>query len=137
MPPSQWRDSYRTCIPEIDEQHIGLFEAAASLADAMERGEGERGVRMVLLTLLEYTRSHFAFEEALLRSVGYPELDKHLLEHAQFVATLRKWIDEPEFVAPKEVLAFIEQWLVAHIARSDAAYVPYVMRDSQTKIPGG
>ena len=80
MRPNQWRESYRTHIGNVDAQHVGLFDTAAKLADAIASGEGEHVVRSVLFTLLEYTRTHFAEEELLMKQVNYPAIEAHLLE---------------------------------------------------------
>jgi hemerythrin len=119
----------------VDAQHVGLFDTAAKLADAIESGEGEHVVRSVLFTLLEYTRTHFAEEESLMKQVNYPAIEAHLLEHVYFIDTIRKWMDAPEQLNPDAVLAFIEGWLVGHITHSDAAYVPYILRDSERVLP--
>ena len=129
MSSNQWRESYRTHDGHIDAQHISLFNMSAAFADAVERGEGERVLYGVLFSLLEYTRTHFADEEALLRRIAYPELEKQVSEHKEFVLTVRKWLDSPSLIDPQQVLTAIEQWLVVHISRSDAAYIPYVLLD--------
>jgi hemerythrin-like metal-binding protein len=130
MSSSLWREAFRTHIPEIDEQHISLFETAAAFADALERGDGDHAVRSVLFTLLDYTRTHFAAEEVLMQRAGYPGLEDHARTHAKFVLTLRQWIDDLSRVNPREVQVAIEKWLVGHVAGSDPAYVPYVLRES-------
>ena len=43
-------------------------------------------------------------------------------------------MDAPAQLNPDAVLAFIEGWLVGHITHSDAAYVPYILRDSEASV---
>jgi hemerythrin-like metal-binding protein len=131
MAPSEWRESYRTHVSEIDAQHMAMFDLAAALSEAIKRGEGARALRGAIFTLLEYMRIHIADEEALLRRVEYPDLEKHVREHANFSLTVRKWLEGPTLPEPEEVLAVVEKWLVVHITMSDAAYVPYVLRQSR------
>lgn len=109
---------------------MALFAATASLSAAIESGEGARALRGALFTLLEYMRTHFADEEALLRRAKYPDLEKQVSEHAEFARIVRGWLAAPVLPNPKEVLAVVERWLVVHITQSDAAYVPYVLRQN-------
>jgi hemerythrin len=128
MSAPEWRDSYRTHIPEIDADHQRLFALAASLDRAVLDGRGEQAVRPALLELVEYTRTHFETEERLMAAARYPGLEAHRQEHAAFLAGLRRRLELPASVIAKDVSLMLGNWLVDHVVRTDRDYVPYLLR---------
>ena len=124
-----WSDVLSVNVKDMDHQHMRLLGLLNELSEALSQQKGEVLLDTIFKDLLDYVALHFADEEALLRRIAYPELEKQVSEHKEFVLTVRKWLDSPSLIDPQQVLMAIEQWLVVHISRSDAAYIPYVLLD--------
>ncbi|MEI8094250.1 MAG: hemerythrin family protein [Spirochaetales bacterium] len=67
--------------------------------------------------LASYAVTHFADEEAYMRSIGYPAelLQKHLAHHAAFL----KRLDKLDGAATYLILDYIQEWLLLHIMNED------------------
>jgi len=139
-----WDSSLETGFPEIDEQHKGLFELADKLAGAIatctltDEGlceEDENTVADAVYGLTDYCVEHFADEEALMKSAGYPSLSVHCSLHEQLTAetlTITARFFNDEGVVPEALAPFITSWLSDHIRRHDMQFVTY-LRAQRTK----
>ncbi len=120
-----WNDSYSVKVALCDQQHKKLFEIINQLADAMRVGKGNEIVSKTVGELLQYTRTHFQQEEALLKRAAYPQLAPHQEQHKKFVADvegLLKQTREGRAANSIQVLNLLRDWLVNHIQKTDKAY---------------
>ncbi len=120
-----WNDSYSVKVALCDQQHKKLFEIINELADAMRVGKGNEIVSKTVGELLQYTRTHFQQEEALLKRANYPQLAPHQEQHKKFVADvegLLKQTREGRAANSIQVLNLLRDWLVNHIQKTDKAY---------------
>ena len=81
-------DELLTGIQEIDEQHETLFDTLETLENVVEAGDGWSAAYFALSELVQFTRTHFALEEALMRLHNYTDIEKHIPEHRMFTANL-------------------------------------------------
>ena len=117
-------DELLTGIQEIDEQHETLFDTLETLENVVEAGDGWSAAYFALSELVQFTRTHFAVEEALMRLHNYPDIEKHITEHRMFTAHLS--LLEQQAIRQdmsSQIIEFVRQWLVGHIGHSDQAYV--------------
>lgn len=124
-----WSSELDTGIESIDQQHRRIVDYMNDLSDANNAGNLTTTNR-VLNQLVEYTITHFAFEEELQEKAGYPFLRAHKRVHEIFtkrVAEYQKRAEAGENVAP-EVLSMLKIWLVNHIKGDDADYAPTVRK---------
>ena len=84
---TKWTPALSTGVPLLDEHHMKIFEWLAELEGAAVEERMLVGV-YALVRLKHYTRDHFAAEEALMKSAGYPDLAAHKAEHSAFRARL-------------------------------------------------
>lgn len=116
-------------IPVIDEQHKVLFDHLDNLMLSLNTSAGHALSQRILGELDEYTRSHFFFEEGLMREMGFPDVEAHLDEHRSFVARiahLREMTDQDE--VSRGLTGFLIKWLREHINHSDRRYVEFSQR---------
>ncbi len=122
-----WANELNTGIDAIDDQHKRIVDYINQLDDAGRRHD-RLGVGRVLDNLVDYTRSHFAFEESLQVEAGYKLAEPHKAIHDQFIKRVARYQDHHnagEDVA-EQVHVMLTAWLIHHIRRDDAAYVPAV-----------
>jgi hemerythrin len=125
-----WADELSVGVTEIDEQHKKLIDMTNSLHDAMRQGHGRDAIGSIVKGLVEYTVTHFAYEEGEFEKTGFPGLGAHKAEHASFVEKVGAFVEE--FQAGKiglsvEVLNFLSSWLVEHIQGSDKEAGAYLV----------
>jgi len=122
-----WTDDLLTGIAEIDAEHQVLFDCLKCLEEAITAEDRWSVCHFALEEIADFARVHFAVEEALLRLHGYPGLDAHIAEHRSFSKELQG-IKERSIRSDvtDDMLHFLKKWLVAHIGKSDHAYLPHL-----------
>ncbi len=124
-----WSSDLETGIEDIDNQHKRIVDYLNELNSANETGD-RNATKNVLNKLVDYTQTHFTFEEALLERANYPFLRAHKRVHdifAQRVADFQKRADAGEDITP-ELLSMLKIWLVNHIKGDDADYADSVRK---------
>lgn len=125
----QWTQDLESGIPVIDEQHKRIVGFINALDHASKTGSTEE-VNEVLEGLLDYTITHFEFEEELQEKAGYPFLKAHRRVHEIFmrkIAGIRERANKGEIVLP-ELLSMLKVWLSSHIKGDDRDYVESVRK---------
>ncbi len=123
-----WAKEWNTGIGVIDKQHGKIVELINELHDATSNGRTRAAVGLVLHDLIDYTVSHFSFEEELQAEAGYPYAKAHKRVHETFIKKVTDY--RARFAAGEdvalEVALTLEKWLVNHIKGDDADYAPLV-----------
>lgn len=124
-----WNDALSVNISEIDHQHQHLIDLINILHDAMKQGRGKEVLSVTLDELARYAVEHFAAEEKLMQKYGYPEFSAHKAEHESFIKKVTDF--QNGFIAGKlllsiEILTFLRDWTINHIAETDKKYVPFL-----------
>jgi len=123
----EWTDDLNTHIQVIDNQHIRIVEYINMLDDVS--GTHDRAqVEKVLNELVDYTLSHFAFEESLMEDAGYSFINGHKRVHQLFVKRVGDF--QQRFKMGEdivdELLVTLKSWLINHIRSDDNDYVAIV-----------
>ena len=120
----QWRPTLETGIDVIDQQHKRIVDYTNALRIAQVKGD--RGaVAKTIDDVIDYTQSHFGFEEALMEDAGYPLLNAHKRVHELFirrVAVLHQRFKSGEDIA-QDLHNVLARWLITHIQTEDRHYV--------------
>lgn len=122
-----WDPSLDTGIEVIDEQHKGIVKFINELHDAATTGDRDK-VGEVLNGLINYTVSHFAFEEDMLEQHNYHLINAHKKVHEAFINRVNKYKEDHE-KGKNIALALsgeLQIWLSNHIKNEDADYVASV-----------
>lgn len=122
-----WTHDLDTGITAIDTQHKRIVAYINELNEASSSGD-IKAMNHVLDELVDYTVTHFAFEEELQEKANYPFLKAHKRVHEIFtkkVAGLQARAKAGENVIP-EILSMLKIWLINPIKGDDADYVESV-----------
>lgn len=121
----QWNDEFSVGVDDIDEQHVELVGLLNQLHAAVRERRGSDAVRSTLDELVDYTRTHFAVEERMMRESGYPDYAEHHVYHEALidqVRALQQKLDSGEASITFELLHFLRVWLMRHICESDKRF---------------
>ncbi|HSO43729.1 MAG TPA: bacteriohemerythrin [Rhodospirillales bacterium] len=128
----RWQPAMKLGIPGIDADHKRLVGLLNTLHYAMIAGDDRSGLGNVLKELVDYTRTHFAREEALMERSGYPELEAHQAIHRRIAAAMEEhratFLDEPDAFDMEEFYDFVSGWLLHHVLGEDMKLKPYFQR---------
>ena len=122
-----WQVGLETGIDVIDGQHKRIIDYINQLHE-IQQGEGDTRVSEVIVALVDYTLSHFTFEESLLEEAGYAKSIEHIGEHDAFRNKIFAFKDQTttgEDVA-QPLLELLHDWLFTHIKEEDGQYVATV-----------
>ena len=125
-----WRDEYSVGIESIDRQHKKLINLINMLQTTVDYSTGEEFERECLAAVVEYTKTHFVYEEGLMSKYGYPEFEAHKAQHQKMIDKVNDlqaaYEDRPE-KAMKDALDFLKQWLIRHINGTDKQYSDFLV----------
>ena len=127
-----WKDEYSVGVAEFDEQHQGLIALINRLT---EEGQRAGTIEGVLDALDRYVKEHFRAEEALMHAHQYEGLEEHRTQHEVFEEWLGAVKQTYRFTADGDVFAetvnaFLRNWLINHILRTDMDYKPVLAKRS-------
>jgi methyl-accepting chemotaxis protein len=125
-----WSDKMKVGLKDIDQQHYQLVGMINELHAAVKGGNSQQAIGTILPRLLDYTQSHFQFEEQMFEQYGYPETKQHQLAHKKFidhVSAMVKRLHGGEDVA-MDLLGMLKHWLMEHILKTDIRYVPFIRK---------
>lgn len=120
-----WDATYSVNVSKCDDDHKKLFSILNALYDAMKAGKGRDVLEQIVKELADYTRYHFAAEEALLTKAKYPNLASHKEEHAIFIKKVEEFqtaLKAGNMSQSMAVREFLKDWLANHIQQSDRQY---------------
>lgn len=123
----KWKNEYSIGISMVDFQHNRIFDCMISILggptnDDKLRAEAE------IIKLLGLLQQHFALEESLMRSLCYPDLEKHVEEHRQFNADVHDLAQKSlrtKAGVSHEAIRIAHKWLTEHIMTSDKGYAAF------------
>lgn len=124
-----WSERYSVNIREIDEQHKKLIGMVDRLHDAMRQGQGKLILDKILKELIQYTRTHFAAEERIMKANGYPDYETHKSKHDKMcdkVANIYKDYQDGKVSITIDVMKFLQDWIDKHIMSTDKQYAPFL-----------
>ena len=122
--------SYSVGIDSIDQQHKKLLNLINQLQTAVDYSTGEQFEREALDELVDYTKTHFTYEEGLLRDNDFPGFEAHKVQHEKMFEKVREVLSEYEEdheTAMGNAAEFLKDWLINHINGTDKEYSSYLI----------
>jgi len=120
-----WSEKYSVGVGEIDDQHKQLIALIERLNGAMRLGQGKQVLGGILSELVKYVGTHFATEERLMKTYGYPEYEQHRDKHQKMTQRVLDIQDEFETNRTNitlDVMKYLENWVDKHILGTDMRY---------------
>jgi len=115
-----------TEIKAIDDDHKLLIDILNSLQDEIDANTAPEKVGSTLVALLRHVEEHFAREERIMERYGYDGLGMHMRQHQQLLYTAhvvhKRFLDDPASVDLSELGAFLNNWVIGHIAGPDVTF---------------
>lgn len=125
--PIVWESKLDTGIAVIDSQHKRIVDYINDLEIAKMK-QDKHLVTDVIEQLIDYTQSHFGFEESMLEEAGYKFLKPHKKVHELFIKRITEFTmraAKGEEIAD-ELHSMLSKWLLNHIANEDRDYAQAV-----------
>ena len=126
----KWNDDLDTGIDVVDKQHrriVDYINTLIGIRSSHDRDKEER----VLNELVDYTMSHFAFEESLMEDAGYSFINGHKRVHEMFTRRVSDFMQRFKMGedVTDELLVLLKSWLLNHIMSDDNDYAATVLKN--------
>jgi len=121
----KWDESFSVQLPEIDRQHNILINMINDLNYHVKMKQDISFIHRILQGLIDYTVSHFRYEEELIERHGYEHVLEHKEKHKKLIAQildLQQKAASGEEQIVEELLDFLNEWLSNHIKGTDKHY---------------
>jgi hemerythrin-like metal-binding protein len=127
---SRWTQSLSVGIPTLDDDHKTLIEMLDAIFIACQTGSSHVHLSLMIDMMLDHAQHHFDREEEIMAIYRYPELHRHLDEHAKLFIQLSEVLSaikkDPVCGANDDVRAFLRNCLSIHIESYDRRYSTYI-----------
>lgn len=125
-----WLPEYNTGIEVIDDQHKRILSYINEM-ETIQAGTNRTRVKEILDNIIDYTQSHFTFEESLQEEAGYKYRIPHKRVHDLFIKKIESYRDRFEMghTIESELHEVLSKWLINHIQHDDADYVGAVKQN--------
>ncbi len=118
----KWERIYEVGIRQIDSEHKMIVQFINDLELSLNKGNSERATLLVLKNLTDYVKIHFKNEEKIMKELGFLELSRHKRLHKSLVKQVSNILKDYKNGNPwsaKELIGFLQHWLVYHILEED------------------
>lgn len=118
----KWSEEFNIGFAKVDIQHRELCHMVDQLEQAFSGTDSSKGLSDALKFIVEYTRHHFNEEEALMREIGYPEIDNHRKLHKDLIDQVTAILLQLKSGPPlqmADLLTFLISWVKNHIMDED------------------
>ena len=130
MRPIIWDERLSTGDPHIDAQHVELHDLVIELGMLAEEAPDRVALGEILFDVLTYASTHFDDEEALMRRIGFPGLERQQQLHAAFrieVADMAgRFAAGDETLNAQRVQDRLQDWLLHHVWEEDLQFAEYI-----------
>lgn len=124
----EWGPRYFIGVKSIDDQHKVLVDLMNEIYAAFGSNKNKKAISHVLNELIDYTVYHFGHEEEIFEKYNYKDSENHNLQHKKFVEKIKafqKDFNEGNAALSFDLIDFLKDWLINHILKIDAKYVPF------------
>ncbi|WP_320006911.1 bacteriohemerythrin [Maridesulfovibrio sp.] len=122
MPILKWDENYSAGVKILDDEHKQLIAMINKAYDSVTNMEEDIVLRELVKEMRAYAASHFATEDNLMNTYGYPALAEHLEMHESFAVkaeALNNLVSSGDKVDPVKVFKLLADWLRDHIMKTD------------------
>lgn len=129
VPAASWPVELDLGIPILDEQHHLLDRVLLSLCQTLQANAAPRDLAARIEQLQCLVTEHFATEEAVMETCGYPHLGPHRAEHEVVVERLRELQrvhSEPNGPPLAGMIRQAREMLLSHVRDVDMDYAEHL-----------
>ena len=120
----KWIPEYNTGIDVIDDQHKRILDYINEIVEISDHTDKDR-IKQILDNIIDYTQSHFTFEESLQEEADYKYRVPHKRVHDLFIKKIESYRDRFQMgqSIEAELHEVLSKWLINHIQQDDADYL--------------
>lgn len=127
------------CLDKFHKQHREIERLVNNLEKVSGLNADFDQVDNALQAVLQYTKGHFRDEEDIMRSLKYPRINQHILQHRELIDSIediiygrRGLLTDPI----EELIEFFHAWAENHIRTEDEhldEFIKHMIEDAVAK----
>lgn len=125
-----------TGFHEQDRQHQKLIDLINAVYTALSSGSSKATLEQVIDELINYTETHFEWENVLMKKLGFSAVEGHMSMHKKFVDEVIEFkhrLTSGGQVMGVNVMAFLKDWLEGHIMKTDVVLAKFLKENMENK----
>jgi len=135
----KWTADLSVGLSSIDEDHKFLIDTLNQLITCLHNHSSDDVVDGIFITLVDYTKHHFAREEQLMQKISFPDYNNHKKQHSYFLSRLnelKNMLKEKQNnqLVLVETIEFLTQWFLDHIVTFDISLGEYNRKKNSVKL---
>jgi len=117
----EWEEKFSLHHALLDQQHQELFDLANAVQALDPNSADKAELGKLFKEFFDYMAKHFKEEEAYMKSLDYPLLEKHKKFHESIIEGMTKILREKKGIVElqKSMKMIAKKWLVEHILEND------------------
>jgi hemerythrin len=126
-----WSEALSVGNEFIDRDHQQLIALINTFHEAVSQQRDREAIETSLDRLIDYTRAHFAREEAAMQRIGYDDYPLHKQEHDVLIrdaVELKDIFTSGMAALSIKVSTFLKYWLLTHIMQTDRLLAQAIAR---------
>jgi len=120
--PYVWNKSLQVFYKQLDDEHVGLFDAIRESVNHPEDAEKYESLKKLM-------KEHFDYEEAQFLKIKGQEFQAYAQDHIAKHQSLMDKLNSNSVPLDCDFIDFVEVWLVQHIRNTDFAYRGHMLHD--------
>ena len=124
-----WSSKHSVGVEELDHQHRALMKVLNELHAASMRGKAREVAGPLIRQIVSIANEHFAAEERLMESTGFPGLASHRVKHRELAGKIAEFVarhEKGDTTVYTQLLYFMRDWLTSHMQTEDQEYAPWL-----------
>ncbi len=125
----EWNDALSVNIEEVDRHHKILINLMNDVYRGVMLEQPTDSVHHALDELVNFTVTHFAYEEKLFSEHGYPDQHSHSEKHKALLSQVGDVVNRyksGDTSVGTAMMMFLKDWLVKHIMGTDQEYTKFL-----------
>lgn len=135
MPSIEWSDAFSVNIKELDEDHKELLGIINEFNGAVMAGTVQEIISKIIDDLFDFSETHFAREETLMKEHDFPGYLEHKYKHNGIIEDLfdiLKRHRSSENEIESRIAFLLGDWLLNHTSKEDKKVGEYLSRKGVT-----
>lgn len=124
----KWTEDLSVGHEILDKEHQKWIAILNDFYQGLKDGRSKEKLIELVVAMLDYTKYHFASEEKYMKSINFPDFDKHKEKHDFYENRITEFHDkikEGKMILSLEVTNFLKTWLINHIKGTDQNYARF------------
>ncbi|MBU0712838.1 bacteriohemerythrin [bacterium] len=125
-----WSDYFSVNNEFIDGQNQKMIAIINDFYESIQKGSTVSETESILNRLEDYASAQHPYEEELMKSINFSELEAHQQAHVDFNKRLmnehQKYQQNRSTYPVHDLSSFLKEWLVNHILQQDKKFAPLI-----------